>query len=174
MAHLPRRRSDLLVEKLASELVIYDPVRHRGHCLNRTARLVWKSCDGRNDVARLTSILQKELQSPITEEVVWAALGQLSKASLLEERVVTPAQFSRRELASAAAGILAIVVSLGVPTPAMAATCFPNNDPRPCTSDSQCCNQCCKKDNTGGECHCKPGGGACGCFAALNLKRSTR
>src|ERR1041385_8892723 len=81
---LPRARAAGLSSKtLRGELVIYDHERHRCHALNRTASLVWGSCDGETTLAQITSRLT-ELGLPAEEGLVWLALDRLSKAHLLE------------------------------------------------------------------------------------------
>ena len=53
------------VERLAGETLVYDLRRHRAHCLNPAATLVWRCCDGRTTVAsaaaRLAFVLVKAL-----------------------------------------------------------------------------------------------------------------
>jgi hypothetical protein len=42
--HLPRvRKKNLIIDELADEVLVYDLDRHKAHCLNRTAALVWKN-----------------------------------------------------------------------------------------------------------------------------------
>src|SRR5262249_43067604 len=59
----------------------------KAHCLNQTAALVWKHCDGQTSIAELVRILEQELHTAIPAEVVWLALQQLGKAHLPTERV---------------------------------------------------------------------------------------
>ena len=50
----PRARRDgLVIRELNGELLVYDLERHRAHCLNPTAALVFKQCDGRTSPARM-------------------------------------------------------------------------------------------------------------------------
>src|SRR5262245_21963623 len=126
-AVLPLRRKDLLIEKLENETVVYDPLRHRGHCLNKIALLILESCDGKTKVADMATRLQAQLGTRIGEDAVWFALEQLSKAKLLQVEVSRNArskQVSRRDLGRklAAAGVAAVIVTMVAPTAAMAIT----------------------------------------------------
>ena len=99
---MPRARQDeLVVEELQDETLVYDLKSHNASCLNRTAALVWRRCDGRATVADVAALLQKELEIPADESVVWMALDRLGRAHLLSEPVALPAdrtQYSRREV----------------------------------------------------------------------------
>lgn len=128
----PRAREDrLVVQELPDEVLVYDLNRHKAHCLNRTAALVWGHCDGQTTVAEMATLLRKELNHPVDEAVVWLALHRLGRAHLLRERVIPPAgapRLSRREvmrklaLAGAFSVLLPAVTSIVAPTAAEAAT----------------------------------------------------
>ena len=90
------RKDGLVVKELPDEMLVYDLERHRAHCLNPTAALVWKRCDGRTSVKEIATLLQKELKTlpgkpgkpgKVDEKLVWLALDRLGKAHLLEERL---------------------------------------------------------------------------------------
>jgi hypothetical protein len=147
---LPKaRRAQLIVEELSNETLVYDEERHKAHCLNETAALVWKQCDGRTSVAQITQRLEKKLDATVSAQVVWLALDQLNKSHLLDKSVMRPAavkQMSRREMVRktgiAAAIAIPLVTSMIAPTAASAASCIP--DGGTCTSNSQCCGQRCE------------------------------
>jgi len=151
------RRERLLVEAFGDELVIYDVQRHRAHQLNRTATLIWQSCDGRKTVADLKKVLQNELNPAADEALVWKALDRLGKAHLLREAIPRPAgtaRITRRQALgkfgrTAALALLAPVVkSITAPTPVQAAFglvftcdsyyCAGNICKDYCAADSQC------------------------------------
>ena len=145
------RKDDLIVKEMPDEVLVYDQIRDKAHCLNRTAALVWNYCDGRTSAAAMTGRLERELKVPVDEGVVWLALNQLSKNHLLEEKIVPPtvmAGINRRQmiraLGVAAVVAVPVVTSIVAPTPAQAATCFPSG--ASCTSSAQCCSAIC---NTG-------------------------
>ena len=65
---------DVVMKEMPNEVLLYDLARHKAHCLNQTAALIWKYCDGATSVAVITQRLAQSLHSPIKEEVVWLAL----------------------------------------------------------------------------------------------------
>lgn len=153
--HLPvARTSDLIIEKLPGEVLVYDYQTTKAHCLNSAAALVWANCDGLTTIAHATELLQREMKVPIGDEVVWLALEQLDEARLLKESVVKPPQLanlSRRALVkslSVAAVALPSIVSLAAPTAAAAATCRAAG--AACANDSDCCSNNCVDNGRGG------------------------
>jgi hypothetical protein len=152
---VPRaRREGLLVQELPDELLVYDLVRQKAHCLNRTAALVWNRCDGKTSVAQMVRLLEKETNTPVDPAVVWMAFDQLSKARLLKGHSRTwpgASTISRRELirraGTAAAIALPIVTSIVVPDAVQAATCTATGGP--CTTSAQCCSGICNGTTCG-------------------------
>jgi Coenzyme PQQ synthesis protein D (PqqD) len=152
--HQPQARKDgIVVEELADEVLIYDLERHKAHCLNRTAALIWKKCDGHTTVAEIAWLLQNELKAPVDEEVVWFALSQLEKDHLLQEKIARSVQMagiSRREvvrrLGLAAAIAIPVVTSIVAPTPAQAGTC--SHTGGACATSADCCAGCFCAGNT--------------------------
>ncbi|HEY6329238.1 MAG TPA: PqqD family protein, partial [Blastocatellia bacterium] len=129
-------------------VLVYDLKRHKAHCLNRTAALVWEECDGRNTVADLARIIEAKLATPFTEEMVWVALDQLDRARLLSARITKPEEISgmsRRELLKqigvAAAVAIPLITSVMSPTAVQASTCTKANGA--CTSSRTCCSLVC-------------------------------
>ena len=133
------RQEGLIVQEMPDEVLVYDASTDKAHCLNHTAALVWKYCDGTNQVADITKIISRELNAPVKEEFVWLALDQLEKEALLEKEAefsLKTLGVSRREvikrigLASVIA--LPLVTSLLNPMSARAGTgcnvtCTPQN-----------------------------------------------
>src|SRR5712691_3388551 len=99
---VPRARVEgLVIQELPDEVLVYDLDRHRSHCLNRTAAMVWRHCDGRTSVEQMARLLQQELSLSADEEVVRWILDRLGRAHLLQRRhsyPVTEACSSRRAL----------------------------------------------------------------------------
>jgi hypothetical protein len=123
------RRDNLVVRELPNELLIYDLDNDQAHCLNQSAALVWKNCDGEAGIADLARKLETELQAPVSEDFVWLALGQLQEFRLLEKEVTGAAgapALSRRQLMKklglAAAIALPLVTSIVAPTATQAQT----------------------------------------------------
>jgi hypothetical protein len=142
------REARLLVRELAEEVLVYDEEGHRAHCLNRTAALVWKSCDGRTSVARIAERVGAQMSAHVSEEVVWLALEQLAEFDLLSTGAAGAAAatslISRRKmlrrLGVAAAVSLPLITSVVSPTAAEAQSpCNEQNCPPPmCCSGGVC------------------------------------
>ena len=125
------REAGLVIEELDDELLVYDLDRDKAHCLNSTAAMVWRLCDGKTGVEGIASRLRKEARIQIDDEVVWVAVRRLGKANLLRERVTPPKDVtfgsSRRDVIKklALAGGLSVITIIS-PTAAEAATgCLP-------------------------------------------------
>lgn len=168
---LPRARATgLVIKELHGETLVYDLERNEAHCLNQTAALVWKWCDGRTRIERITGLLQKQFDASVDPDLVWLALKELRRFHLIEEseNVFAPAPVSRRKLvlkyAPAAALVLPLIVSIIAPTAAAAATdpcAAPTGRPDtcPCTSDNDCASQNCNMGTCGPQLKPNPGGG---------------
>jgi hypothetical protein len=168
----PTARSEhLVVRELADETLVYDVRRHKAHCLNRTAALVWRACDGRTSITEIAARVAQELDRPSDEALVLAALAQLERARLLIPGALHQGSGPpRREaLRRLGWGLAApAVVSILAPTLAEAVTCVTKADcgnPSKCSQGpDQCCDRrpCCEKPRQ----KCLPKGGTaggCGC-----------
>ena len=148
------RRVGLIVEDLHGEVLVYDSERDKAHCLNQTAALVWKYCDGQTTISSMTNQLERDLEtSNVDERVVWYALEQLSKDHLLEEDCVPPALLSgltRRQMVRAlgigAVIAVPLVATIVVPTAHAAVSC--SSPGASCTASATCCSGLC----SGGTC----------------------
>src|SRR5215470_15455001 len=124
------RIEEMVVQELPDEVLVYDLRNHKAHCLNRTAAFVWNRCDGRSTPDEIAEMMEKEWQSPVSVDAVWFTLNKLSKADLLQERIVLPeakAGMSRRSaIRRLGIGALMIpaVISIVAPT-AMAGSSIP-------------------------------------------------
>ena len=124
------RTSQLIVEELSDEVLIYDLDRDKAHNLNRSASIVWKHCDGLATTNEIAEILGRELASPVDEQLVWLALYELEDAFLLQNKIEAPPAISlmtRRQMTAGlgAAALLAIPVILSLVAPAAAQACSP-------------------------------------------------
>jgi hypothetical protein len=150
-----RREEDVLVQELPDETLVYDLKRNKAHCLNRTAALVWRHCDGRTTVGEIAEVLHKELNLPVNEQIVWQTLHRLQRADILSEFV--PPAWKRDRIArrdwlrklGVAAIFVPAVMTVFAPAASAAASCastFPG-----CTGI--CSNgRGCRK--TGNHCSC--------------------
>lgn len=125
-AERPRARNQgLLVRDLGDEVVVYDLESHRSHCLNRTAALVLRACDGQSTVGVIAAQVGRELRRPADEDLVRYTLRRLHDARLLDPDTEAAATLTRRQLARriGQAALLPVVISLLAPKPSEAATC---------------------------------------------------
>lgn len=161
------RQEGLVVQEMPDEVLVYDLETNKAHCLNRTAAFVWKSCDGSKTPAQIARLFDAPAGKPVTEDLVWLAIDQLSENNLLERQI--RADFKNRtrrevikKIGLAAVIALPIVSSLVAPTAALAAVCTGATNGTACTQGAGgiCCNGvCCQGASaclgTGGSC---PGG----------------
>lgn len=118
----PRARSEgLVITDQSDETLVYDEVRHKAHCLNRTAAFVWQHCDGQTDEAELAMLVRREFGVTEGEEdLVALALDELNRAKLLVDGVkpATDRMLLRRQLLKTAlVGLAAVPVVLTVLAP---------------------------------------------------------
>jgi len=141
----PKQRNErLVIDELPDEILVYDLDRHKAHCLNGTAAMVWRRCDGKTPPTEIARRLKSDLDQPFNEELVWLAVSQLEKVHLLEEPIGLPSRLagmSRREMVRAlgigAVVTVPLITSIVSPTPVQAVTCVPKNGT--CATTSQCC-----------------------------------
>jgi hypothetical protein len=148
------RKIDIVTREVAGELLVYDRSSDKAHCLNRAATLVWLHCDGHTTVAEMTQLLARELQTPVGDEIVWFALNELKKSSLLQQPWTRPLRVSRmsrralvKNLGIGAAVTVPLITSIVAPTAAAAASCLPVS--AACTADAQCCSNNCADNGRG-------------------------
>jgi hypothetical protein len=128
----PRAKSGLLSQPLDDELILYDQSRDRGHCLNRTAALVWQLSDGGHSIPDIAAILRTELDPAADENLVWHTLDHLNAVHLLETpspRPIDEMRASRRQfiakvgLVGVASLLLPVVTSVATPAAAETVSC---------------------------------------------------
>ena len=185
------RQKDIVVQELPDELMLYDLKRHKAHCLNTTAALIWNHCNGQTTVSEMAALLEQEVGSPVDEEVVLYALDKLGKANLLEEALDLPPAngLSRRRmmkrLGVGAMAALPVVMSLVSPIAAQTMTVVvtskkvadgtcespPGPHPNPTCFTDTCCtgsSRLCTGNSTQSSCigtPCRPAGNSSDCNA---------
>ena len=156
------RQEQLIVKELPDELLIYDLKHDQAHCLNETAALVWKNCDGHKTVDQLRELMEENAGSPVPEEMVWLALDQLEDFKLLDEAALKPVQFAgmnRRDMVrrvGMAAIALPVILSIVAPTAAQGASGLPPG--ACCNNPPQCVSNNCLQ---GGPCGTQPNTKSC-------------
>ena len=113
------RSSDLIVDTIGDELLIYDTLDHRAHSLNAVASAVWRACDGTRTT---TEIAEHTRLDPVAVEL---ALDNLTEIGLLDGHASTGInrRAALRKMSLAAAGVavvLPVIRSITAPTAAMA------------------------------------------------------
>jgi hypothetical protein len=131
------RKSGLVVQEVPDEVLVYDLESNKAHCLNQSAAIVWKSCDGNNSVSEIAKLVESQAGGKVTDDFVWLAIDQLSENNLLEKPIESSFQgTSRREvikkigLASMVA--IPVIASLVAPQSALAAASCACNTPSSC------------------------------------------
>jgi hypothetical protein len=155
------RKDNLVIQELEGEVLIYDLEKNKAFCLNETSALVWQACDGSRTIANITDVVGKQLNSQVNEDVIWLALDQLSKESLVEKQTELGSKFSglsRREVVKkvglASLVALPMIATLTAPVAAQTGTCVQNApacqpNGMTCTINSNCCSCNC---NAGMQC----------------------
>jgi coenzyme PQQ synthesis protein D (PqqD) len=116
------RREGIISKEVDGELLVYDLERDKAHCLNLTAALVWKNCNGRRSIPELARVLSKELDTAIDEAVIQLAIKQLDRDHLLaagDDATPLPTDLSRRAVIrrlGVAAVLLPLITSISAPT----------------------------------------------------------
>ena len=138
------RTNGLVVQEVPNEVLVFDTETNEAHCLNETAAMVWKYCDGKTSVAQIAEILSENKGSGTNDDLVWLAIDQLNEHKLLQKTVESKfAGQSRREvlrkigLASVVA--LPIIASMAAPTSVLAqASCLGCDTPSHCSTPQGC------------------------------------
>lgn len=176
------RKSNIVVQDLENEVLIYDLTINKAFCLNETSGLVFALCDGTRTVAEISDEMSKRLKTLVSEDLVYLALNELRKNNLLENSEDLTDHFagmSRREVVKkvglASMVALPIIASLVAPSPVMAQSCRPfvfnTSTNNPCATATACssgviCMQpvTCPSGGTLNRCEDNPlGGGTCYC-----------
>ena len=136
------RQNGIVVQEMPDEVLVYDLDSNKAHCLNQSAALVWKSCDGTNTVGDIVRQFESTGGGKVTEDFVWLAIDQLNENGLLETTVAPrfPGQSRRQVLKTiglASMVALPVIASLVAPSNALGAVSCN------CTAGSQCANRAC-------------------------------
>jgi hypothetical protein len=129
------RKTGLVVQESADELLVYDLDTNKAHCLNQTAALIWKSCDGDRSVTDIAGHIGLSAGEKIPDDLVWLAISQLQENNLLEKEVLAETKGISRRNVIKTLGLstmiaLPVIASLVAPPSAMAAaSCNCNSDP---------------------------------------------
>lgn len=159
------RTTNILVQELDKELLVYNLQINKAFWLNETSAIVFQLCDGKNSIADISDSMSRKLKKLVSEDFVRLALNELKKDNLLENSDELKDFFggmSRREMVKkvglASMIALPMVSSVVAPNAAMAqsGTNLPLN--AACTVSTQCASgncvnasTCCSPTSTGTE-----------------------
>lgn len=137
------RKNGLVVQEVADEVLVYDLDTNKAHCLNQSAAIVWKSCDGTRSVSEIAGLVEAETGGSVNDDFVWLAIDQMNDSNLLESAVRSSfAGESRREVIKkiglATMVGLPVIASLVAPQSAMAAVSCSCTAPGDCTTQTGC------------------------------------
>ena len=90
------REEEMIVQEMGEEVLVYDQRRHRAHCLNETAALVWRALDGKRTAAQVAARVRQERGVEMNEAVVELAVEELRRGGLVEEKWRKRSGMSRR------------------------------------------------------------------------------
>jgi hypothetical protein len=114
----PKARTDLVLEDVLGECVLYDPKEKRAHHMNQSLSWIWKQCDGMRTLEEIIAGYDQEFGSG-GYAAVRSAMGELEGKHLLEEPL--GATLDRRQFAAGAGALtFPALTSILAPTPAMA------------------------------------------------------
>ncbi|MBA3352846.1 MAG: PqqD family protein, partial [Blastocatellia bacterium] len=51
------RKNGLVVQEVPDEVLVYDLETNKAHCLNQSAAMIWRSCDGKNSVSEIAALV---------------------------------------------------------------------------------------------------------------------
>ena len=137
MRKLPlTRNTDIVVQEMGNEVLIYDLNNHQAYNLNETLTTIYQACDGK------TTFDELKAANKFTDEIIFLALDELKNRSLLEENQLYNLPLSgmtRREMIRRV-GLTSLIAfplisSIVVPTAAQASSHVPT-----CPSISPCNN----------------------------------
>lgn len=150
------RTNGLVVQEVPDEVLVYDLETNKAHCLNQSAALVWKSCDGKRSVTEIAKLVETEVGKSVSDDFVWLAIDQLNENNLLAQEVKSNfAGQSRREVIKkiglASMIGLPIIASLVAPQSVMAVTSCNCLNPPDCSAQT-----CPSTVNCNGSGRCAP------------------
>jgi hypothetical protein len=139
------RQTGLVVQEMPDEVLVYDMDTNKAHCLNRSAALVWRSCDGTNSIGDIMRQFEATGGGKVTEDFVWLAIDQLNEKGLIANEIVPRfAGQSRRQVLKTIglASIVAVpvIASLVAPQNALGAISCACVNPGQCIAMTSCQN----------------------------------
>lgn len=121
------RTNGLVVQDVPDEVLVFDLESKKAHCLNQTAAMVWKACDGKSSVSDIARNIASQTGSKVSDDLVWLAIDQLNENDLLETKVSpkfhgTSRRDALKKIGMASMIALPIIASLAAPKSVLANT----------------------------------------------------
>ena len=140
------RKAGLVVQEVPDELLVYDLDTNKAHCLNQSAAMIWRSCDGNNTISEIARLVGAQAGGKVTEDFVWLAIDQLSENRLLEKEITVSFEGQSRREAIKKIGLASmvavpIIASLVAPQSALAAASCACVNPGACITQTTCPSQ---------------------------------
>jgi len=137
------RKNGLVVQEMPDEVLVYDLDTNKAHCLNQTAALVWKSCDGKNTVSDITNLFEAQMGGNVNEDFVWLAIDQLNENNLLEQEIKSNFEGQSRREVIKKIGLatmigIPVIASLVAPPNALATASCACVTPAACNTQTGC------------------------------------
>ena len=137
------RQTGLVVQEMPDEVLVYDMDTNKAHCLNQSAAMVWRSCDGTNSVLDIVREFEATGGGKVTEDFVWLAIDQLSEKGLIANEIAPRfAGQSRRQVLKTIglASVVAVplIASLVAPQNALGALSCACTNPGNCLNMTSC------------------------------------
>ncbi|CAN5352018.1 hypothetical protein BH20ACI2_BH20ACI2_20860 [soil metagenome] len=137
------RQKGLVVQEMPDEVLVYDLDSNKAHCLNQSAALVWKSCDGNNSVIDIVREFETNGGGKASEDLVWLAIDQLNEKGLLEGEMKPRFQGQSRRQVIKTIGLasmvaLPVIASLVAPQNALGSISCTCSGPASCATLGQC------------------------------------
>ncbi len=79
------RNSNLLIQKLDGEIVVFDLKTNHALYLNETSAIIWNLCDGKKDVSDIRKILREDFNTRVSDDFILFSIYQLRKDELLSK-----------------------------------------------------------------------------------------
>lgn len=137
------RKAGLVIQEVPDEVLVYDLETNKAHCLNQSAAMIWRSCDGNNTVSEIAELVGTQAGGKVTEDFVWLAIDQLSQNKLLEKEISVSFEGQSRREALKKIGLatmvaVPVIASLVAPQSALAAASCACVTPGDCATQTTC------------------------------------
>lgn len=137
------RKAGLVIQEVPDEVLVYDLETNKAHCLNQSAAMIWRSCDGNNTVSEIAELVGTQAGGKVTEDFVWLAIDQLSQNRLLEKEISVSFEGQSRREALKKIGLatmvaVPVIASLVAPQSALAAASCACVAPGDCATQTSC------------------------------------